>query len=148
MVGCTYHNDVCLKKTPTLMFCICGQRWEKILVPLKLSPREKKCGSSFIKYDQRIVITGFLRLRIATGLRTLFIEQNARNDVLTWITNHKLLRTAASAIFLHVKIFLFAWKILTIRICIFPMEYFFWRVFIKGWSLHNLWKSVDRNKNK
>lgn len=65
------------------MFCICGQRQEKIVLPLELSPRAKKCGGSFIKYDQRIVVTGFLKLRIATGLRTLFIEQNARNDVLT-----------------------------------------------------------------
>lgn len=44
-------------RKPTPMFCICGQRWEKILVPLELSPRAKKCGSSFIKYDQWVVIT-------------------------------------------------------------------------------------------
>lgn len=27
------------------------------------------------------------------------------------------------------------------------MEYFFRRVFIKGGSLHNLWRSVDKNKS-
>lgn len=146
MVDCTYHIDICLKK-PNLTFCIHVQRGEKIPVPLKLSPRVKKCWSLFIKYDQQIVITGFLRLRIATVLRTLFMEQNARNGVLTWIKHHKLLRTAAFAIFSLLKVFIFAWRIFKIRVSIFPMEYFFQRVFTNGSSLHNLWRSVDKNKS-
>ena len=85
---------------------------------------------------------------MATVLRTLFIEQHARNGgVLPWIKHHKLLRTPAFGIFSLLKIFLFTWKILKIRVSICPMEYFFQRVFIKGSSLHNLCRIIGKNKS-